>query len=298
MEIHILGTSSMRPTKERGHSANLFIHNGKHILIDCGENTQRQLRIANIPVTKVSTILITHFHGDHVLGLPGLLQSMRVDMYHGTLHIYGPRGSKNFIRNIFHAFVMKGDAFGIEVHEIAKDGLIYKDDELSIFSKRVFHTAPCLAYSIIENDRRRIDVKKAKALNIPQGPLLGKLQKGSSIKLEGKTIKPDAVSYVVKGRKFTILTDLSYDKTLKSFAKDSDVLICEATYLKDLEHLAKERHHLTAEQAAKIAKESKAKKLVLTHFSQRYRTADGHLKEAKKIFHNVETANDFTKVEM
>lgn len=298
MEIHILGTSSMRPTKERGHSANLFIHNGKHILIDCGENTQRQLRIANIPVTKIDTILITHFHGDHVLGLPGLLQTMRVDMYHGTLHIYGPKGSKSFIKNVFETFVLKGDAFGIEVHEILKDGLIFKDDELSIFTRKVRHTAPCVAYSIRENDRRKIDMKKVKALNIPQGPLLGKLQKGSSIKVSKKTIKPDDVSYVIKGRKFTLLTDLSYEKTLKTFAKDSDVLVCEATYLKDLENLAKERHHLTAEQAAKIAKESKAKKLILTHFSQRYRTADDHVKEAKKVFSNVEAANDFLRIEM
>jgi len=282
----------MVPTKQRNHISILLNHKNENILIDCGENTQRQLKIANISPTKITRILITHWDGDHVLGLPGLIQTLAANEYNRTLYIYGPKKSKEFVVNMQKTYNLK-DKIKFTVTEIKKDGLFLKEKNFSILAYHLKHTSTCLGYSFIEGDVRKVNIDVLKKYRIPQGPIIGNLQKGLNIKYEDKIIKFEEATYLKKGKKISIILDTLLVPNCYKIAQDSDLLICEATFANELENKAKAYKHLTAKQAAQIAKTSNVKKLVLTHFSQRYKTTQPLLKEAKKIFKNTIASKDF-----
>lgn len=297
MEIIFLGTSEATPTAEKNQTSIYLKYESEKILIDVGENTQRQMKIAKINPCSITRILITHWHGDHVLGLPGLLQTLALNNYSQTLKIYGPRGSKKYLDILLRAFIFEGK-LKVEVYEIGNK-IIVDEKNFFIESREMSHGTPCVAYSFTEKDKRKIDLNKIKKLQIPNGPLIGQLQQGKSIKLKGKTIKPDLVSTNVSGRKISVILDTEINENCYKIAKDSDVLICEATFSKDLKERAKERKHLTADQTAMIAKKSKSKKLMILHISQRYNKKEEIiLNEVKKIFSNSELAKDFMKIEL
>ena len=297
MEVIFLGTSEATPTAEKNQTAVLLVHQGENILFDCGENAQRQFKIAKLNPCKITRILITHWHGDHILGLPGLLQTLTLNNYSKTLKIYGPKGTKNFMSLIMRMFLFV-DSIKIEVHEISDDGIFLETEDFTIEAYKMKHMAPCLAYSFREKDKRRINMPYIKKLGIKPGPMLGELQRGKEIKFKGRLIKASQATKIVKGKKITFILDTAINENCVRAAKDSDLLISEATFLEQ-EHLdkAKERGHLTAKQAAEIAKKAKAEKLVLTHISQRYaKNNQVILKEAKKTFKNAELAKDFMKI--
>ena len=221
MDILFLGTSSMVPTRERNHSSLLVSCRNENILVDCGEGTQRQLKIAGIKLTKITRILISHWHGDHVLGLPGLIQSMGASDYRQVLHIYGPKGIKENMRKVLDLFVFE-KKFGIVVEE-AK-GRFFSGDVV-LECAPLHHGIPSLGYSIMEAGRRRINLEYTKKLGIPQGPLLGKLQAGKSIAWKGKKISVEKATNFVKGEKVTIITDTLPCKEAERLSKDSDLLI-------------------------------------------------------------------------
>lgn len=297
MEIIFLGTSEATPTAEKNQTSIYLKYGSEKILIDVGENTQRQMKIAKINPCGITRILITHWHGDHVLGLPGLLQTLALNNYSQTLKIYGPRGSKKYLDILLRAFIFEGK-LKVEVYEIGNK-IIVDEKEFFIESMEMSHGTPCVAYSFTEKDKRKMDLNKIKKLQIPNGPLIGQLQQGKSIKLNGKTIKPDLVSMSVKGRKISVILDTEINENCYKIAKNSDVLICEATFSKDLKERAKERKHLTADQTGMIAKKSKSKKLMILHISQRYNKKEEIiLNEVKKIFSNSELAKDFMKIEL
>ena len=294
MEIIFLGTSGMHPTKERSLFSILFRHNNENILIDCGEGTQRQLRMMDIPSTKITKIFLTHLHGDHINGLPGLLQNLQANQYSKRLEIYGPEGLNKIIN---HVFGITGFRLNIKVSEI-KPGIIFKDKDFYIEAKELEHSSKIYGYSFVENDRRKINLNYLKKFNLKKHVLIGDLQKGKDIIYENKKIKAKDATYVVKRKKLTIITDTAYCDNCTKLAKDSDLLICESTFSKELKDKAREYKHLTSEDAALIAKKSKSKKLILTHFSQRYPNVNILIKEAKKIFKNTVEARDFMKVEI
>jgi len=296
MEIIFLGTSCMQPTKERNHQS-IFTTLGKEgILLDCGEGTQRQLKIANIKPSKISRILLTHWHGDHVLGLPGLLQTLSASEYEKKLYIYGPKGTKKNIENLFKAFVFF-PSFEFEIIELKNNSKIDLR-KLKFEVKELEHGVPCVGYSLIEKDRRRIKKKIVDRLGIPEGPLLGKLQNNKTITWKGKKISPKDTTYVVKGKKISFVFDTVVCKNCYELAKDSDLLISEASYTSEHENKAEENKHLTAKQAAQIASQSNVKKLVLSHLSQRYKTPKEILDDAKTVFDNVKVAHDFMKIKV
>ncbi len=296
MEIMFLGTSCMQPTKERNHPGMLVIYKGVGMLFDCGEGIQRQLRIAGIKPTVIRKIFISHWHGDHVLGLPGLLQTLGASEYAGVLEIYGPRGTKRYVELMMRAFASKG-VLELKVKEVKK-GKFCEEEEFFIEADELVHSAACVGYAFKENDRRKIDTKKIKRFGIPSGPLIGELQNGRGVVFKGKKIKPDDVSEVVKGRKVVYATDTRPCNGLLRLAKNADLLIVEATYKSDLEEKAKEYYHMTAKEAAQIASESNAKQLVLTHFSNRYKDVGEIEGEAKDIFRNTKAAYDFMKIKL
>lgn len=296
IEVIFIGTSSMVPTKERNQSSILISYKNEGILIDCGEGTQRQLKIAGISLTKITKILITHWHGDHTLGLPGMIQSMSTSSYNRTLEVYGPKGTKRYFDAMFRAFVFDKKV-NIDIKEV-KEGRFFENDDFILEAEKLEHGIETLGYNFIEKDRRRIDLKKIKKLGIPEGPLLGQLQDNKPIKWEGKKITPKEATYVVKGKKISIIADTVQCSNCYRLAKDADLLICEATYSSKLEEKGEAYGHMTAKQAALIANKANAKKLVLTHFSARYKEIEEIKEDAKNYFDNVVCAYDFMKVKV
>ncbi len=296
MEIIFLGTSCMVPTVERNHQSVLLSYLGEGILIDCGEGTQRQLKIAKQKPTKIKKILISHWHGDHVLGIPGLLQTMNASNYEGSLEIFGPPRTKKFIRKVLNTFVFDNN-IEIKVIDIKKK-TFYDGEHYSLEAVPLKHRIPCLGFAFVEKDRRKIKLSYTKKLGIPEGPLLGKLQNNQTIKWKGKIVSPKDATYIVKGKRIAFVSDTVYCNGANVLAKDSDLLICEAAYTSDLVEKAKEYMHLTASEAAQIASQNNVKELILTHFSQRYKTSKAICEDAKTIFDNVSCAYDFMKKKM
>ena len=297
MEIIFLGTSSMVPMKERNQSAVFVSYRNEGVLVDCGEGTQRQFKIAGIPLTKVTKILISHWHGDHVLGLPGLIQTLNSSTTGHRLQVFGPKGTKAQLEHMKKAFLMeeKGGSLVLEVHD-AEEGVFFETRDFFLEAAWLDHSVPCLGYSIVEKDKVHVDMLAAKKLGLPEGPLLGQLQEGKSVAWKGKTVKPSDVTYKEKGKKVTVIMDTRLCNSAVKLAKDSDLLICEATYADELEAKAGEYKHLTAGQAAAIANKAGAGKLVLTHFSQRYKTTGEIEENARVTFDNIICAKDFMRI--
>ncbi|MGM5482700.1 MAG: ribonuclease Z [Nanobdellota archaeon] len=296
MQIIFLGTSAMVPTKERNHFSFYLKYKNEGMLFDCGEGTQRQLRIARIKPSKITKIFITHFHGDHILGLPGLLQTLSASQYDAKLRIYGPHGLNNVIKKIKDLFIFD-NRLDIEINEIG-EGEFLKTDEFSVECFDLKHGVKCLGYRFTEKDRLRIDLTKAKKFGLKQGPKLGKLQQNIPVKIEGKTISPKDVTYNVRGKKIGFIADTKMTENVNKIAKDVDLLISESTLISKHKQQAEEFNHFTSREAATIAKENNAKKLILTHISQRYKNPQVLLDDAKDIFEDTFVAEDFMKIKI
>lgn len=296
IEILFLGTSCMQPTKERNQSGLLIMYEKDGILIDCGEGTQRQLKIAGIKPSKITKICISHWHGDHVLGLPGLLQTLSASEYTGKLEIYGPKGIKESIELMLRLFPFESK-IEYEVKEIST-GIFFQNQEFILGCLPLEHSIPCVGFSFTEKDRRKIDISKIQTLEIPEGPLLGKLQRGENIIFKKKKVLADDVSKVIQGKKIAIIADTVFCNNCINLAKDADLLISEAAFDSTLKEKAEEYMHMTAEQAALVANKADAKKLVLTHFSQRYKNTQEIEEDARKYFNNIICAQDFTNIKI
>jgi len=297
IKLTFLGTGSAVPTKSHNHSAMLISYKDENILIDCGEGTQRQFRYADISPTRLTKLLITHWHGDHILGIPGLLQTMALNNYQKTLHIYGPRGTEHYMSKLLETFVFFGK-INIEVHEISP-GKVLETKDFLIEATPLEHGPACLAYSFIEKEKIRLNKNKLKKLKLPNSPLLKNLQQGKDITFNGKKIKASSVSYHQPQRKITVVLDTRMTENTIKAAKDADILVCESSHDAAREEEAYQYHHLTSKQAATIAKKAKAKSLYLTHLSQRYEH-NSHIieKEARKVFKNAKLAKDLMAVEI
>ena len=296
MQIVFLGTACMVPTKERNHSSVLLSYKTEGILFDCGEGTQRQMKKAGIRPTKVTKILISHWHGDHVLGIPGLLQTLGASEYNQTLEIYGPPGTKKHIQAMFEAFVFDRP-FNMKITEIS-GGKFFENKDFVLEAQPLTHGIKTLGFSFTEKDKRRVDMKKAKKHGLTEGPSIGKLQSGQVVTIKGKKIMPDDVSSIEKGRKVSIISDTVVCDNCFKLAQDADLLISEACYTSELENKAKEYKHMTAKGAGLVASQSNAKKLVITHFSARYKNALDLQKDAQSVFDNVQCAEDLMKINL
>lgn len=294
MELTFLGTGAMVPTIERNHCSFLLEYRDEAIMFDCGEGTQRQLKKARISPAKITKILLTHWHGDHVLGLPGLIQTMAACEYSKTLDIYGPAGSKDFFSRMFNAFILE-TRISVRVHEI-RDGAFFENQFFILQAIPLRHSSPCLAFAFIEKDRRRINMDYMKKFSLQQHPILKEIQQGRDIEWKGNKIRADDASFVVKGKKIVYVADTAVCKNAVEISKEADILICESTLAEDMKDKAEISKHLTSSQAAEIAKEANVKKLILTHFSPRYKNVSYMKEEAKKIFRNVSCAKDFLKL--
>ncbi|MCL5018619.1 MAG: ribonuclease Z [Candidatus Pacearchaeota archaeon] len=295
IKLTFLGTSDAIPTAERNHTSILLNYKEENILVDCGEGTQRQFRKAKLNPNKVTRILITHWHGDHVLGIPGILQTLSFSEYNKTLYIYGPLGTKEFMRNLFKTFVFHKN-FKIEVEEVS--GKFFETDDFYIEAEKMRHGIPCNAYNFVKKGNLRIDKKKLAKTKI-QGPILKKLKDGKDIVYQGKKYLAKNLTYTEDGKKVSFVFDTSFNERIVPFVKNSDLLICESTFGTEMEDRAEEYKHLTSKQTAEIAKKSNSKKLILTHISQRYsKNPKKILDSAKKIFKNSHLVKDLDEIEV
>jgi len=297
MEITFLGTSSAVHSYSRSHPSIALKAFGETMLFDCGEGTQRQLIYAKISPMKISKIFITHYHGDHILGIPGLLQSMNFRGRETKLTIYGPRGLDNLREAISNLGFPNFD-FPLEWIEI-DSGTIIKNEEYVIKAQRVKHNTLTLAYSVEELKKPRFLREKAIELGVPVGPDFGKLHKGIAVEVDGKVIKPEQVlGPPRKGHKITYSGDTLPCEEMIEFAHDSSILIHESTYTLEDRDKAELHAHSTSADAANIALQSNSQELILTHFSTRYTDVSDILKEAQEIFENTKIAKDLMKVEL
>ncbi|MBS3107962.1 ribonuclease Z [Candidatus Woesearchaeota archaeon] len=294
IKITFLGTGSMIPTKQRNHSAVLLSYKDENILVDCGEGTQRQFRIAGLKPTKITKILITHWHGDHVLGLPGLVQTLGTSEFNGKIEIYGPKGSKRYFKNMCEGIAMIC-RIDVEIHEIEKAGKFLDTKDFSIEAYYLEHGIETLGYRFIEKDRRNIDVDYIKKFGLQKHPILKQLQQGKDIEWQGKKIKAENATKITEGKVIAFVADTTICDNAVKVAKEADIAICESTHLE--KDKSEEYMHMTAKEAGEVAKKAKAKKLILTHFSQRYGRVDDLVKEAKHVFkHETIAAEDFLEI--
>ncbi|MDO5819273.1 MAG: ribonuclease Z [Methanobrevibacter sp.] len=297
MEITFLGTSSAVPSKHRNHAGIIIKYFKDTLLFDCGEGTQRQLTYAKISPMKINKIFITHFHGDHVLGLAGLIQSMGFRGREEDLDIYGPKGLGKIINAAFKIGYFQLN-YNINIHEIG-EGIVVETDEYIIRSIIAEHNIDNISYSVYEKKKPRFLREKAIELGVPVGPAFGKLHNGQEVEVNGKVIKPEQVLGPPReGKKVTYSGDTRPCEKLIELARNSDVLIHEATYeYADLDK-AIEHCHSTSKEAAEIAKKANVKLLALTHISSRYMTDINIKNEAREIFENTVVVSDFTEIDI
>jgi ribonuclease Z len=298
MKLVFLGSGGSWPTKERNLSSIALKMNGEIMLFDCAEGTQRQLFISGLNFMHVDKILISHFHGDHFLGLPGLIQSMYLNDRSRELNIYGPKGTSSIVNGILTMGYFN-PTFDILTHDL-KDGDEIALDDYDIKVRNADHDIPALGFGIEEHQRKgKFYPEKALALGVKEGPLFRKLQNGHSVEVKGRVVNPeDVMGKPRKGRKVVYSGDTRPTKAIIELAKDCDVLIHDATLSGDLEDKAKRYGHSSSTQAATIAKQSNAKVLFLTHISPRYDDAQILEDEARRIFKHSYVAWDFLEYEV
>ena len=298
IKLNFLGTGSAIPTARRNHPAVLLRYKAESVLIDCGEGTQRQFRKAHLNPCKITKILISHWHGDHVLGLPGLLQTMMLNGYNKKLEIYGPKGTSAKVRQFFDLLGRKGQDLDVKVKEVSR-GKIVDEGDFYIEVAEMDHDAPAVAYSFVVKEKMRLDKAKLKKMKVPNSPLVGELVKGKTVEIGGKKINGKKLIDKEDARKVVVVMDTRYNEGAVKLAKGADLLISEATYSKEEQEIADEYGHLSSVGAAKIAKKAKVKGLVLMHLSQRYEAIPKViLKEAKEVFKDVIIPEDLDEVEL
>ena len=299
LRIIFLGTSGSWPTVKRNVTSIAIKRGSNVILFDCGEGTQRQFQKSNLSYMQINEIFITHFHGDHFLGLPGLIQTMELNDREKPIHIYGPEGIKKLVSQLLSLGYFR-PSYKIISQEV-KDGDVLDFDDYKISALKVIHNVPSLAFCLEENKRPgKFNKPKALKLDIPEGPLFSKLQRGQSITLKnGKKVTPQMVlGPSRKGRKIVFSGDTRpYDKMIE-FSKNADVLIHEATFDSELEDMSMDYGHTTAHQAAEIAKKANVERLFLTHISPRYLKNSILEDDARKVFKNSFVPKDFQEIEV
>jgi ribonuclease Z len=272
-ELVVLGTASQAPTRLRNHNGYLLRWDADGLLFDPGEGTQRQMIFAGVTASQISTICITHFHGDHCLGLPGVIQRIALDQVPHEVQAYYPAEGREFFTRLRHAALFR-EFTKIREHPVATEGVLEAGSAASpvpflLEARRLSHSVPTIGYRLAEPDGRRMLPGKLAAAGI-EGPDVGLLQRQGSLAAGGRVVTIDQVSEPRPGQRFAFIMDTRLCDGAFELARGADMLVCESTFAAAETSLAREYGHLTAGQAGRIAAESGARLLVLTHFSQRY----------------------------
>ncbi len=300
VELTFLGTSCSTPTPERNLSSMALTFRGNTLLFDTPEGVQQQMMRGGVSYLKVEHVFISHFHGDHTLGLPGLLATMSIHERKNALHVYGPRGIGEKVQQAV-ALAQFMPTFEIVTHEL-KEGRVHEHEEYAVEAVKLNHSCVCWGF-IIQLPGKEGTFQRAKALKlkIPEGPLWGKLQRGETITHNGKKISPEEVmdySESKRGARVAYIMDTFPHAHYIEALHGVDVLIHESSFMESEKERAIEVKHSTAKMAGEIAKKMGVKQLILTHFSPRYANGKEMANEAKKVFQNTLAAHDLLKIEL
>jgi len=300
MRVIFLGTAGSVPTNARSLPAVLIKRLDEQLMFDCGEGVQRQMIKAKVGFHKKMKIFISHMHGDHVLGLLGLLQTMALMNRQRKVDVYGPEGLKRFFEDAREVlqFCL---TFDVEIHEVHDAGIVCDDEDYTVEATEANHVITGWAYALVEKPRPgKFYPEKARALGIPEGELWSRLQHGECVKLpNGKVVRPsEVIGPPRQGRKIVYTGDTRPFDGFADFAANADLVIHDATFDDTLVDKADLDGHSTPSQAAQQAAKANAKKLVLTHISARYADTAILLEQAQKIFRDVLVAEDFMELEL
>lgn len=289
-DIIILGCSSQQPTRFRNHGAYLVRWNEEGLLFDPGEGTQRQFIFANVAPTVISRIFVSHFHGDHCLGLGSILMRLNLDKVTHPIHCYYPASGKKYFDRLRYGTIYHETITVIE-HPVSAPGLVHDDGHFRIEATFLEHGVDNIGWRITEPDTRKFEQAKLEARGI-RGPMVRELQEKGKLIVAGHEVNLDEVSWIRKGDSLAVVIDTRYCQNALDISRNAKVLICESTYMDEHKDLAYEHFHLTSRQAATLAKKAGVKELILTHFSARYQNLREMELEAKSVFPNTHMAED------
>lgn len=293
-ELVLLGTASQVPTRDRNHNGYLLRWDGRGMLFDPGEGTQRQLTRAGLSAASITQICITHFHGDHCLGLPGIVQRLSLDGVTRPIEVYFPASGAVYLERLAGSAIYHG---GVDLRPRPLDGGETVDlGGLRLTCRRLEHSVDTLGWRLEEPAGRTMLPSLLSEVGV-SGADIGRLGRAGTIEVEeGRTVRVEEVSVPRAGQRFALVMDTSMCDAALDLARNADLLLCEATFLSEDADLAQKYKHLTATDAARLARDAGARRLVLTHFSQRYASSERFGQEARKIFGDVIVGKDLTRV--
>ncbi len=271
-ELVVLGTASQAPTRSRNHNGYLLRWDGEGLLFDPGEGTQRQMLFAGVTASQITRMCITHFHGDHCLGLPGVLQRMSLDRVPHLVDACYPAQNRDVFTRLRHAALFR-DVLNVRELPVEDGGTVIEAPSFRVEAQPLSHGVPAFGYQLVEPDGRRMLPDKLAARGIA-GPDIGRLQRQGSLAVGGQLVTLEQVSEPKRGQRFAFIMDTRLCDGAFTLAAGADMLVCESTFADTEAALARDYGHLTAGQAGRIAAEAGARLLVLTHFSQRYDSGD------------------------
>lgn len=293
-ELVVLGTASQAPTRYRNHNGYLVRWDGQGVLFDPGEGTQRQMLLAGVPSSAVSRICITHFHGDHCLGLPGVLQRLSLDRVSRPVPVAFPASGEEYFGRLRRASIFE-DRVDVRPVPVAAPGVVAEEPGYTLSAARLVHQPETFGWRMKEPDGRRMVPALLRSAGVA-GPAVGDLQRQGRTEVDGRTITAESVSEPRRGQSVAFVMDTGLCDSAFALAEQADLLVCEATFATSEQALAARYGHLTAAQAGRIAAESGVRRLVITHYSQRYPDESRLLAEAAEVFDDVVAARDLLRV--
>lgn len=297
-ELIALGTSSQIPTRYRNHNAYFLRWDDEGFLFDPGEGTQRQMIYCGLPASAIHHICVTHFHGDHCLGLAGMIQRLSLDRCAHTVSVFYPASGQAYFERLRYASIYH-DAVSLAPRPISGGGRslveLSRTDKYTLFAAALDHGVPTYGFRLEERSGRRFLPEKLEAAGV-RGPQVGELARKGRITVGDRTVTLEEVSVERQGSVFAFVMDTRPCASAVRLARGADLLVMEATYTAEDQILATEHGHSSAADAARVAREAGVKQLALTHFSQRYPNTETHLAEAKAIFPNTIALQDLDRV--
>ncbi len=291
----MLGTASQAPTRLRNHNGYLLRWDGHGLLFDPGEGTQRQLLLAGVPSSAISRICLTHFHGDHCLGVSGVVQRLSLDRAAHPVHAHYPASGRHFFARLRHASAFR-EVADLREEPIERDGVLAAGRFGTLEARRLAHPVESFGYRLVEPDGRRMLPELLARFGVA-GPAVGRLLRVGALEVDGRTVRLEQVSEPRFGQRFAFVMDTRLCEAAFELAADADLLVIESTFLAEDADLAREYGHLTAAQAATVAREAGVRRLVLTHFSQRYPDPERFRQEAAAVFDGeIVVADDLVRI--
>ena len=293
-ELVVLGTASQAPTRHRNHNGYLLRWDGEAILFDPGEGTQRQFTFAEVSAASVTQICITHFHGDHCLGLPGMIMRLSLDQGNLPVPIHYPAAGEQYFQRLRSASAGQ-DEVPVDGRPVTRPGVIHEGEAFTISAARLSHSVESIGYRLDEPAGRHLVPERLDALGV-EGRDIGTLQHEGRLEFDGRTVHVDEVSVPRAGQSVAFIMDTRWCDGALELADGADLVVCESTFLARDERLATEYGHMTAQQAGRLAREAGARRLVLGHFSRRYADPAAFADEAGAEYDDVVVAEDLQRI--